>query len=96
MPPVASRRAIKVPLVQERQAPEVRASAVPETASLAMPFALDGFEEPERDHEVDQSARHTAAAVRHLLTAGAASDAVSRPGRSLACTGLQLVPGLPP
>lgn len=72
MAPAAFRRAVKVPLLSEGPAPGVPANAasVAETASLALPFALDGFEEELlRDHEVDPSARHTAAAVRHLLTA---------------------------
>jgi hypothetical protein len=78
MAPAASRRVQIVPLLQE--AP-VRANAAAETAqaSLALPFALDDFEElnPQRDHDVNQSARHTAAAVRHLLTAAGTNDAIT-------------------
>ena len=90
MAPAAFRRAVKVPLLSEGPAPGVRANAasVAETASLALPFALDGFEEELlRDHEVDPSARHTAAAVRHLLTA--AGDTVRRPGARLLALGAQ-------
>lgn len=72
MAPAASRRAIKVPLVQDAQerashAADDRPASPP---SLALPFPLDDFVELKEHEPVTQSAQHTAAAVRHLLTAG--------------------------
>lgn len=69
MAPAAPRRAIKVPLLMERasHAADDRPASPP---SLALPFPLDDFVELKEHEPVTQSAQHTAAAVRHLLTAG--------------------------